>query len=91
MLQGFKKLYYMERSFNTVVNTTIFLVISGLYFGDSYFIISFFIHDHLIGGRCVDVFHDDIYHPPEADTLRGCAIGKNYCQSELTMSRKIKP
>ena len=58
----------MERSFNTVVNTTIFLVISGLYFGDSYSIISFFIHDHLIGGRCVDVFHDDIYHPPEYNT-----------------------
>lgn len=58
----------MERSFNTVVNTTIFLVISGLYFGDSSSIISFFIHDHLIGGRCVDVFHDDIYHPPEYNT-----------------------
>lgn len=57
----------MERSFNTVVNTTIFQVISGLYSGDRFSIIPFFLNGHLSGGRHVEVFHVDVYHPPECD------------------------
>ena len=57
----------MERLYNTVVYTTIFPVISGLYSRDIFSIIPFFLNDHLSGGRRVEVFHDDVYHPPECD------------------------